>query len=123
IWTYRPQKRQDGSAFALAYLLRRRSCRLMGVFVIAPLPPMLAKALPTVGSLRSTGMPPLHHDYGPRRHPLIFSRFPALAGSATSLAPPFSRREEECFSSCSACPCLHAVAPTPPEWSAASARV
>src|SRR5215472_13159573 len=36
VWTYKPQKRQDGSAFALASILRRRSCRLMGVFVIAP---------------------------------------------------------------------------------------
>jgi hypothetical protein len=75
-WTYRPQKRQDGSAFALTYILRRRSCRLMGVVVIAPLPPMLSKVLRTVGSLRSTGIPPLPRYYGPLRHPLIFSRFP-----------------------------------------------
>jgi hypothetical protein len=79
------QKRQDGSAFALAYILRRRSCRLMGVFVIAPLPPMLSKALQTVGSLRSTGITPLHHYYGPLRHPLIFSRFLGVAGYTTYL--------------------------------------
>jgi hypothetical protein len=120
-WTYRPQKRQDGSAFALVYILRRRSCRLMGVVVIAPLPPMLSKALQTVGSLRSTGITPLPPYYGPLRHPLIFGRCPGVPGSTTSLAPPVSRRDEEGFSSCSACPCLHAVAPTPPEWSAASA--
>src|SRR5215475_3297600 len=122
-WTYRPQKRQAGSAFALAYILRRRSCRLMGVFVIAPLPPMLSKALQTVGSLRSTGITPLHHYYGPLRHPLIFSRFPGVSGYTTYLAPPFSRWDAEGFSSCLACPCAHAVAPTPPEWSAASASV
>src|SRR4029450_1938982 len=92
-------------------------------FATPPLPPMLSKVLQTVGSLRSTGITPLHHYYGPLRHPLIFSRLPGIAGYTTSLAPPFSRRDEEGFSSCSACPCLHAVAPTPPEWSAASASV
>src|SRR5262245_42635742 len=94
----------------------------MGVVVIAPLPPMLSKALQPVESLRSTGITPLHHYYGPLRHPLIFSRFPGVAGYTTYLAPPVSRRDEEGFSSCSACPCSQAVAPTPPEWSAASAE-
>src|ERR1700720_2728504 len=37
-WTYRPQKRQDGSAFALTYSLRLRSCKSMDAFVIASLP-------------------------------------------------------------------------------------
>src|ERR1700751_5588274 len=37
-WTYRPQKRQDGSAFALTYSLRLRSCKLMDAFVISSLP-------------------------------------------------------------------------------------
>src|SRR5687768_13070800 len=36
MWTYNPQKRQAGKAFALAYILRLRSCRLLGVFVISP---------------------------------------------------------------------------------------
>src|SRR5580693_7919703 len=36
-WTYRPQKRQDGSAFALTYSLRLRSCKSMDAFVIASL--------------------------------------------------------------------------------------
>ena len=31
------------SAFALRYILRRRSCRLMGAFIISPLPPMWAE--------------------------------------------------------------------------------
>src|SRR5271169_4527853 len=37
-WTYRPQKRQDASAFALTYSLRLRSCKLMDAFVISSLP-------------------------------------------------------------------------------------
>src|SRR6516165_7074117 len=37
-WTYRPQKRQDGSAFALTYILRLRSCKPMDAFVISCLP-------------------------------------------------------------------------------------
>src|SRR5215469_8106424 len=37
-WTYRPQKRQDGSAFALTYILRLRSCNSMDAFVISSLP-------------------------------------------------------------------------------------
>src|SRR5947209_18335055 len=37
-WTYSPQKRQDGSAFALTYSLRLRSCKSMDAFVIASLP-------------------------------------------------------------------------------------
>src|ERR1700694_606165 len=40
-WTYSPQKRQDGSAFALTYRLLRRSCKLMGAVVISPLPPFV----------------------------------------------------------------------------------
>src|SRR6202521_975636 len=41
-WTYSPQNRQDGSAFALTYILRLRSCKSMDAFVISSLPsPML----------------------------------------------------------------------------------
>jgi hypothetical protein len=83
---------------------------------MSPLPSMWSEEVQTVGSLRSTSIPPLHHDDGPFRPPLIFGRFPGVSGYTTYLAPPFSRREEEGFSSCLACPCLHAVAPTPPEW-------
>src|SRR6266700_4172936 len=45
-WTYRPQKRQDGSAFALTYIFRLRFCSVMGGFVISPLPPVLPKDVP-----------------------------------------------------------------------------
>src|SRR5262245_38509841 len=37
-WTYSPQKRQDGSAFALTYSLRLRSCNSMDAFIISSLP-------------------------------------------------------------------------------------
>ena len=32
-WTYSPQNRQDGSAFALTYILRLRSCKSMDAFL------------------------------------------------------------------------------------------
>jgi hypothetical protein len=37
-WTYKPQKRQVVSAFALIYILRLRSYKLMDAFVISSLP-------------------------------------------------------------------------------------
>src|SRR6516225_11852680 len=80
----------------------------------------LVLAFPTLeilqmaGPLRSTDIAPLHCYCGPGRHPLAFGRFPGLAGYTTYLAPPISRRDEEGFSSCSACPCHRAVASTPP---------
>ena len=74
------------------------------------------------GSLRSTDIAPLHRYYGPSRHPLAFGRLPGFAGYTTYPAPAISRRDEEGFSSCSACPCHRAVASTPPRWPAASVR-
>src|ERR1035438_2363358 len=41
-WTYSPQNRQDGSAFALTYILRLRSCKSMDAFVISSLPSPIA---------------------------------------------------------------------------------
>ena len=38
IWTYKPQNRQDVSAFALTYSLRLRSRKSMDAFVISSLP-------------------------------------------------------------------------------------
>jgi hypothetical protein len=58
----------------------------------------------------------LHSQYGPIRHPLAFGPLPGFAGYRTYLAPAISRRGEEGFSSCSACPCHRAVASTPPKW-------
>src|ERR1035437_10094957 len=96
---YSPQKRQAGSAFALTYRLLLRSCRLMGAFVISPLPSMLLESPQTARSLRSD------FPVSP------FIRFPS---------PPIPRRGEEVFSSCLAHPCHRAAAATPPECPAAS---
>ena len=75
--------------------------------------PML-ETLQMAGPLGSTDITPLHRYYGPSRHPLVFGRLPGFAGYTTYLAPAISRRDEEGFSSCSACPCHRAVAFTPP---------
>ena len=82
----RPQKRQDASDFALAYSLRLRSCRLMGAFVISPLPPLLSETLRTAGSLGSTGVTPLRSYCKPHRHPLVFDRLPGVSGYTAYLA-------------------------------------
>src|SRR5271155_4542938 len=82
-WTYRPQKRQDGSAFALTYILRLRSCKSMDAFIISSLPSPMLETLQMAGPLRSTDITPPHHYYGPSRHPLglrPISRFRRLYG-------------------------------------------
>lgn len=121
--TYSPQNRQAGSAFALRYILRRRSCRLMGAFIISPLLSMLSEEAQTAGSLCSADVTPRPRSYEPLRHPLPFDRFPGCSGYTAYLAPPLSRREDEGFSSCSARPCRRAAATTPPESSVASASL
>src|SRR3954454_12641805 len=75
--------------------------------------PML-EILQMAGPLRSTDITPLHRYYGPSRHPLVFGRLPGFAGYTTYLAQGISRRDDEGFSSCLACPCHRAVASTPP---------
>ena len=66
-WTYRPQKRQDGSAFALTYILRLRSCKSMDAFVISPLPSLIE------GDITNSRAPSLHGHYSAssllRTHP------------------------------------------------------
>ena len=76
IWTYSPQKRQAGSAFALMYRLLLRSCTLMGVFVIPPVPSFLLESLP------SSRAPSLHGHYAASQ--LLFAPPPP------SRLPPFS---------------------------------
>src|SRR4051794_20934282 len=83
----------------------------------------MLEILQMAGPLRSTDITPLHRYYGPSRHPLVFGRLPGFAGYTTYLAPPISRRDEEGFSSCLACPCHRAVATTPPECLAVSASL
>ena len=98
------QKRQDGSAFALTYILRLRSCKSSDAFVISSLPSPMLETLQMAGPLRSADITPLHRYYGPSRHPLVFGRLPGFAGYTAYLAPTISRRDEEGFSSCLACP-------------------
>src|SRR5271155_5693283 len=88
-WTYSPQKRQSGSAFALTYRLLLRSCKLMGAFVISPLPPVLLESLQTAGPLRSTDVTPLPRYYRPSRFPLAFHRLPGVTGYTASLLRQF----------------------------------
>src|ERR1019366_8516401 len=73
-----------------------------------------APASPWQNGFRSTDITPLHRYCGPIRHPLAVDRFPGCAGYTIYLAPAISRRDEEGFSSCLACPCHRAVASTPP---------
>ncbi len=98
----------------LTYSLRLRSCKSMDAFVISSLPSPMLETLQMAGPLRSTDITPLHRYYGPSRHPLVFGRLPGFAGYTAYLAPAISRRDEEGFSSCLACPCHRAVASTPP---------
>src|SRR5262245_28898939 len=102
------------------YSLRLRSCRLMGVFVISPLPSFLIKTSCAAGPLRSTGITPLLHYYGPGRRRLVFHRFPGFTGYTMYLAPLVSQWDEDGFTSCSACPCHRAAPTTPPKRHAAS---
>src|ERR1039458_8476143 len=82
---YSPQKRQDGSAFALTYRLFLRSCKLMGAFVISSLPPLLLEPLQTAGPLRSADITPLPRSFSPGRIPLAVHRLPGVTGYTASL--------------------------------------
>src|SRR5215467_689905 len=63
--------RQVGSAFAFPCRLRLRSCRLMGAFVISPLPPFLIKTACEQGPLTPRALP----------------RFSATTGPAATVSP------------------------------------
>src|SRR6516164_4895943 len=86
-WTYRPLKRQDGSAFALTYSLRLRSCKSMDAFVISSFAFLMLETLQMAGPLGSTDITPLRRYCGPSRHPLVFGRLPGVAGYTAYLAP------------------------------------
>src|SRR6202521_5558527 len=109
----RRQKKAEESG-ATAAILRLRSCKSMDAFVISSLPSPMLETLQMAGPLRSADITPLHRYYEPSRHPLVFGRLPGFAGYTAYLAPTISRRDEEGFSSCLACPCHRAVASTPP---------
>ena len=103
------------------YILLLRSCKLMDAFVISSLPPVWLEKILTVWPLCSSGIAPLHYYYGPIRHPLAFDSLPSVAGYRIYLSPEISPRGKEGFSSCSVCPCRHAVATTPPKYTVVSA--
>jgi hypothetical protein len=113
------RKPQNVSAFALTYILLRRSCKLMGAFIIHPCLPVSQRKCKQQG------------PFAPR----TLLRFTATMGPSATLssstdflgspvirfaAPPISRRDEEGFSSCLAHPCHRAAANTPPECLTAS---
>src|SRR6202008_3866598 len=99
-WTYKPQKRHDGSAFALTYMLLLRSCKLMGVFVIHPcLPfcwnsykqqgPFAPPALPgfiAIADPSATLSPSAHFPGSPVIGPTLLQRFRAGARRASPVA-------------------------------------
>ena len=72
------------------YRLFLRSCKLPGVVVIPPLPPMLLEPLPSAGSLGSTDIAPLHRYFGPLQLPLVFRRLPGVSGYTASCSGDFS---------------------------------
>jgi hypothetical protein len=86
-----------------------------GVTSSVPHLPILLEPLQTAGLLRSTSITRLHRYCETIRHPLAFSPFPGFTGYRAYLVPAISRRDEEGFSSCLACPCHRAVASTPPK--------
>ena len=83
-------------------------------------------------TLHTSRVPSLHGHYpassllrtppSPARHPLAVRPLPRVSGYSLDMAPPLSRWGEEGFSICSTCPRHRAVALTPPERPAASAR-
>ncbi len=54
---FQPTPHCDGSAFTLAYILRLRSCRSMGAFIMSPLPPIIGE------EVMSSRAPWLHGRY------------------------------------------------------------
>lgn len=87
---YRPQKRHWLSAFALTYIFRLKSCKLIGVFIIHLCLLMLSKKLLTIGCLCSKDVTPLHHYYTPIRHLAYLSVLFPCPGYRTYLTPDLS---------------------------------
>jgi len=57
---YAAVKRQAGSAFALMYIPRLRSCKLMVDFIMSTLPSILSEKLHIAGFLRSASVTSPH---------------------------------------------------------------
>jgi hypothetical protein len=113
------RKPPNRSAFALTYILLRRSCKRTGAFIIHP-------CLPGSRRTANSRAPSLHGHYS--SFLATMSPSATLSSSTDFLgspvirfaAPPISRRDEEGFSSCLAHPCHRAAANTPPECPTAS---
>ena len=84
---------------------------------------LFVRRLSTVGLLCSPVITPVPCSYEPIGHPLVFDPLPAINGYRIYLPPEISPWDEEGFSSCVVCPCHHAIALTPPEWTIVSARI
>src|SRR6266480_585913 len=124
MWTYRPQKRQVGSAFALTYILLLRSCKLMGVFYHRTLASLMDGVVVAQqqGLFAPRALPRFNATTGPSATLSSSPDFPVLPVIQVPV-PPISRRDEEGFSSCSVHPCHRAVATAPSECHAASASL
>ena len=92
------KKRQDFSAFALTYILRLSSCRVMGDFVISPLPACQQGPF--------AGVAPFQRYYGPSRQmrSTLLRRFPTgrgrllqLLGMSLSPCCPYHPARGMCF--------------------------
>ena len=83
------RKPQKVSAFALTYILLRRSCKLR-VLLSFTLASLGLRELQTAGPLRSTDITPLHRYYEPIRNPLVFHRFPGFASYTVCCSADFS---------------------------------
>ena len=113
------RKPQNISAFALTYILLRRSCKRMGAFIIHPCLPVSQRKCKQQGPFAPRALLRFFATMGPSA---TLSSSTDFLGSPVIrfAAPPISRRDEEGFSSCLAHPCHRAAANTPPECLTAS---
>jgi hypothetical protein len=118
-----PLRESKGSAFALMYILFRRSCKPISAFVIRRLPSFLSESLTTARPLRSTEVTPLQRYYQPLRHLSPSADFPVSPVIRPLLLHALRRGAKRGFSSCIVHPCRRAVATAPPVCPAASVRL
>src|SRR3974390_2691401 len=93
-WTYKPQKRQDVSAFALTYSLRLRSCKSMDAFVISSLPSRLKRHSRQKGPFAPRALPHFIAHTDPSATLSPSTAFPVYASYTIYLAPVISHRDE-----------------------------
>src|SRR5215469_12572590 len=91
MWTYSPQKRQAGSAFALMYSLLLRSCKRTGAFIIHPCLPFCRSHCKQQGLFAPRALPRFLATAGPSAALSPFRRLPGSASYTVSLLPSISR--------------------------------